>query len=116
MSAVHDGGGAAGAAAMAGGSAPGDSAGIALDAVRDVGGGLGWGCTQALPDQPPSHAESEPEVAAAFAQVRIRRHVQWTLCVAGLETPWCPAPLFSLFEYGAVPDSVSTAGLFFGCS
>ncbi len=97
MSAVHDGGGAGGAAAMAGGSAPGDSAGIALDAVRDVGGGLGWGCTQALPEQPPSHAESEPEVAAASAQVRKWRRVQWTLYVAGWEMPWCPAPLFLLF-------------------
>ena len=66
MSAVHDGGRAAAASAAAE-AAAGDSAGIALDAVRDVGGGHGWGCTQALPQQQLS-SQQGCKVCSAFQE------------------------------------------------
>ncbi len=68
MTAVHDGDGGAAAAGSAA-VAPGDSAGIALDAVRDVGGGHGWGCTQALPPQGPAVSQSDATVPDPPAEV-----------------------------------------------
>lgn len=65
---MHDGGGAAAASAAAEAAPAGDSAGIALDAVRDVGGGLGWGCTQALPQR----SSSQPDTPDAPVPVGVR--------------------------------------------
>ena len=75
VSAVHDGDGAAAASAAAEAAPAGDSAGIALDAVRDVGGGLGWGCTQALPQQ----SSSQPDTPDAPVPVGICPCYTW-LC------------------------------------
>lgn len=87
MSAVHDGGGGSGGSAAD--AAPGDSAGIALEAVCDVGGGHGWGCTQALPRQPPAQAAAleQATLLVLFVQGCCNSLVSLFKDLCGVSTP-----------------------------
>lgn len=63
MTAVHDGR----ALDQKPETAPGDAAGLALHDITDVGGALGWGCTQVLPAEP-SVAATAAAAAAAVVE------------------------------------------------